>query len=329
MSVQTGWPSTGWRGWKAWMAWKSQSENKHLHLSRHPMTGEGWAGWCGWQAREEGVTGQGVSEGEKLEGEEVDVVGQEVGGVAVEGVPVRVAMEVALGWWQQVSLRLWFGVVQCLQVLPCSSLAAPDKVWGVWVCRCHCGRSWCTPKHASLWPSSAWRKHNPSKYSGKIRIPFLRPNWVGSRRTQVTYQTSLTSIYLLATCYYTCTHLCLSCNSLYSSRRITAPARVSRRIATLRSKLQQDFPPGPDELQLLGLCGVCGWRGSSIPRFGLMIALTNTGWMESSRNGCRLLNIRLWGWGGIWREVGMVTGWPSCIAASLIQWGGVMECSLM
>lgn len=160
MSVQTGWPSTGWRGWKAWMAWKSQSENKHLHLSRHPMTGEGWAGWCGWQAREEGVTGQGVLEGEKLEGEEVDMVGQEVGGVAVEGVPVRAAMEVALGWWQQVSLRLWFGVVQCLQVLPCSSLAAPDKVWGVWVCRCHCGRSWCTPKHASLWPSSAWRKHN-------------------------------------------------------------------------------------------------------------------------------------------------------------------------
>lgn len=43
------------------------------------------------------MTGQGVLVGEKLEGEEVDVVGQEVGGVAVEGVPVRAAMEVALG----------------------------------------------------------------------------------------------------------------------------------------------------------------------------------------------------------------------------------------
>lgn len=114
--------------------------------------------------------------------------------------------------------------------------------------------------------------------------------------------------------YVTCrpTHLCLSCNSLYSSSRITTPARVSKNMATLISKLQHAFPvlERPGELQVLGGCGV--WRDPSIPCLGLMMAWTRTGWSVSNRIWCGFLSK---GWGGIWREVLLVTWWPKRIAA--------------
>lgn len=119
-------------------------------------------------------------------------------------------------------------------------------------------------------------------------------------------------MWLRLVCYITCgpTHLCLSCNSLYSSSRITTPARVSRSMATLTSKLQHVFPAGPGELQGFGGCGV--WRGPSIPCLALMMAWTRTGWSVSRRIRCGFLSI---GWGGIWREVRLVTWWPNFIAA--------------
>lgn len=115
------------------------------------------------------------------------------------------------------------------------------------------------------------------------------------------------------TYYSKCTHLCLSCKSLYSSSRITAPARATNSMATLTSKLQHDFPAGPGELQVLGGCGV--WRVPSIPRLGLMMAWTRTGWTVSSRIGRRSLNTAALGWEGIWREVLLVTCWPTRITA--------------
>lgn len=121
------------------------------------------------------------------------------------------------------------------------------------------------------------------------------------------------------------THLCLICKSLYSSRRITAPARVSSRTATLTSKLQQDFPAGPGELQVFGGCGV--WRGPSIPRLGLMIAWTRPCWTVS--NGVGFLSTAVLGCGGIWRDVLLVTWWLTCIVPSLIERRREVACCLM
>ena len=121
------------------------------------------------------------------------------------------------------------------------------------------------------------------------------------------------------------THLCLICKSLYSSRRITAPARVSSRTATLTSKLQQDFPAGPGELQVFGGCGV--WRGPSIPRLGLMIAWTRPCWTVS--NGVGFLSTAVLGCGGIWRDVLLVTWWLTCIVPSLIERRREVVCCLM
>lgn len=106
------------------------------------------------------------------------------------------------------------------------------------------------------------------------------------------------------------THLCLSFNSLYSSSRITTPARVSSSMATLISKLQHDFPADPGELHVLGGSGV--WRGTSIPRLGLIMAWTRTGWSVTLRIPCGFSNI---GREGIWREVRQVAWWPYGIAA--------------
>lgn len=120
------------------------------------------------------------------------------------------------------------------------------------------------------------------------------------------------------------THLCLICKSLYSSRRITAPARVSSRTATLTSKLQHDFPAVPGELQVLGGCGV--WRGPSIPCLGLMIAWTRPGWTVSS--GVGFLSTAVLGCGGIWRDVLLVTWWSTCIVPGLTEWkrgGGLLD----
>lgn len=111
------------------------------------------------------------------------------------------------------------------------------------------------------------------------------------------------------------THLCLSCNSLYSSSRITTPARVSRRRATLMSKLQHNFPAGPGEPQFLGGCGV--WRDPSIPCLESMMAWTRAGWFVSNRIWCGFLGK---GWGGIWREALPVTWWSNCIAGRFDQY---------
>lgn len=109
------------------------------------------------------------------------------------------------------------------------------------------------------------------------------------------------------------THLCRICKSLYSSSRITTPAKVSTRTGTRTSKLQ-DFSAGPGELQVLGGCGV--WRGPSIPRLGLMIDWARKGWSVSCGICCELGST---GWGGIWREVRLVTCRPNGIAAIFLS----------
>lgn len=106
------------------------------------------------------------------------------------------------------------------------------------------------------------------------------------------------------------THLCLSFNSLYSSSRITTPARVSSSMATLISRLQHDFPADPGELHVFGGSGV--WRGTSIPCLGLIMAWTRAGWSVILRTPCGFSSI---GWEGIWRDVRQVAWWPYCIVA--------------
>lgn len=102
------------------------------------------------------------------------------------------------------------------------------------------------------------------------------------------------------------THLCRICSSLYSSSRITTPANVSTNMATRMSKLQQDLPAGPGELHaLVGGATVC--RGTSRPRAGLMMDWARYGWSWSGSGTT--------GWGGICREVPLVTRRTNCIAA--------------
>lgn len=122
--------------------------------------------------------------------------------------------------------------------------------------------------------------------------------------------TNETEVNLLHSALLWPTYLCLIFNSLYSSRRITTPARVSSSMATLISKLQHDFPADPGELHVLGGSGV--WRGTSIPCLGLIMAWTRTGWTVTLKIPCGFSNT---GWGGIWREVRQVVWRPYCIAA--------------
>lgn len=149
-----------------------------------------------------------------------------------------------------------------------------------------------------------------------VSSPLRRGRWdfPPARRTEATLRTQAEAFKVVPgrrsralLCFLT--HLCRICSSLYSSTRITTPANVSTNMATRMSRFQHDFPAGPGEPQALG-GGAAVCRGTSKPCLGLMMDRAWYGWSVSHRTSSESP-----GWGGICREVLLVTRRPNCIVA--------------